>query len=127
MKTFGLLVGLLVLLGLAGRADASQYRVATASWYNDAGQTASGHHYRLGFASLFLPFGARVRFCATHCATGTMQDHGPYVAGRAFDLNPGLRAELGCGDLCVVRWRLVRPVKREKGFRMSGLPETRNE
>ena len=40
--------------------------------------------------------------------TATMSDHGPYVAGRTFDLNAALKAALGCSDLCVVRWGYAR-------------------
>src|SRR5580765_2956762 len=66
---------------------------ATASWYYDAGQTASGLHYPLGFAALIFgsAWGTPVRFCAVHCATGRLDDHGPYIAGRTFDLNPALK------------------------------------
>jgi hypothetical protein len=80
---------------------------ATASWYYDAGQTACGFHATYGFASLILPCGARVemRGPGGRVVEATMQDHGPYVAGRTFDLNPSLKAALGCGDLCYVRWR----------------------
>jgi hypothetical protein len=82
----------------------------TASWYDDAGETACGFHARYGFASLFLPCGARIRMRGP---AGTViavnQDRGPYVPGRTFDLNPGLKRALGCSDLCAVtwiRWRL---------------------
>jgi len=79
-----------------------------ASWYDDAGQTACGFHSRYGFASLFLPCGARVLMRGPGGSViATMQDHGPYVGGRTFDLNPGLRAVLGCPDLCTVQWRLA--------------------
>lgn len=80
---------------------------ALASWYDDAGTTASGVHYTYGYASLM--FGSRwgypVRFCYRRCVIGRLDDHGPYVGGRAFDLNANLRGALGCPDLCVVRWR----------------------
>ena len=88
--------------------------VATASYYDDSGTTASGTHYTLGFASLMYgsEWGRAVSFCAastTGCAgpvvTGQLDDHGPYVSGRAFDLNEALRIALGCSDLCSVRYR----------------------
>lgn len=81
---------------------------AVASWYEDAGATACGTHYALGFASRTLPCGQRVRFCRTdrHCATGTVQDRGPFIAGRLFDFNAGLKAATGCTDLCTVHYRL---------------------
>jgi rare lipoprotein A (peptidoglycan hydrolase) len=82
--------------------------VALASWYDDAGATASGLHYERGFAALIFgsAWGHRVRFChAGRCTVGRLDDHGPYVAGRTFDLNPTLKAALACPDLCEVRWR----------------------
>jgi hypothetical protein len=81
-----------------------------ASWYDDSGTTASGAHYTYGFASLLFgsQWGRRVRFCYRgSCATGRLDDHGPYVAGRAFDLNPALKAALGCPDLCYLEWRIA--------------------
>lgn len=92
-----------------------QMHTALASWYEDGGSTASGFHAALGFAHLGpgeggypgMAFGTRVRFCAASCATGTMDDHGPYVSGREFDLDAALKSALGCSDLCRVRWRIV--------------------
>jgi hypothetical protein len=83
-------------------------RVAVASWYDDGGVTASGRHYQHGFASLMFGsgWGRRVRFChVQRCATGRLDDHGPYVSGRLFDLSWGLKAALGCPDLCRLRYR----------------------
>jgi hypothetical protein len=79
---------------------------AVASFYYDQGQTACGFHSRYGFASLFLPCGARVLMRGPGgSAVATMQDRGPYVSGRLFDLNPSLKAALGCADLCAIAWR----------------------
>lgn len=83
-------------------------QVALASWYDDGGATASGVHFTYGFASLMFGsrWGHRVTFChAGRCATGRLDDHGPYVGGRAFDLNASLRFALACPDLCWLRWR----------------------
>lgn len=94
--------------------------VGLASWYDDAGTTASNEHAALGFAHLGpgetaegwtpaaggLRMGTRVELCAARCAVGTMDDHGPYIAGREFDLGPALKAAIGCSDLCRVRWRV---------------------
>jgi peptidoglycan lytic transglycosylase len=82
-------------------------RSALASWYDDQGQTACGFHARYGFASLFLPCGARVTMRGPGgTVTATSQDRGPYVAGRTFDLNAALKQALGCSDLCTIKWRL---------------------
>lgn len=65
------------------------------------------------FASLSVPCGARVRFCANgRCITATRTDSGPYVAGRAFDLALGTVHALGfrsARDFGVraIRWRRV--------------------
>jgi hypothetical protein len=108
---------LAAVVGVAGSALAHTHRrnfdppppleTSIASWYDQGGISACGTSAQAGrrFASLFLPCGARVRFCYVGCAVGTMDDHGPYVAGRAFDLNVNLRSAISCTDLCPVRWR----------------------
>lgn len=81
---------------------------ALASWYEDAGQTASGRHYTYGFASLMFgsDWGHPVEFHYRGArVTGYLDDHGPYVSGRSFDLNGSLKAALGCSDLCFLQWR----------------------
>lgn len=82
---------------------------ATASYYDLGGTGSCGVEAQAGlrFASLFLPCGAQVEMCHASCAVATMADHGPYVAGRLFDLNVNLRDAIGCSDLCTVRWRRV--------------------
>jgi hypothetical protein len=85
--------------------------VALASWYDDSGQTASGRHYTYGFASLMFgsEWGRAIRFRhGSATVVGQLDDHGPYVSGRSFDLNAALKAALGCSDLCSVRWGYVR-------------------
>lgn len=91
------------------RRPAPPLRPALASWYAEHGPGACGvddvqSGYR--FASLILRCGTRIRICRAGCVTATMADHGPYIAGRTFDLNVNLRSAIGCGDLCSVRWRL---------------------
>lgn len=75
-----------------------------ASWFNDTGPTACGIHIIYGYAHLpgrGWPCRARVRFCYRHrYVIGEREDSGPYVPGRLFDLSPGLKAALGCTDLC---------------------------
>lgn len=82
---------------------------ALASWYALDGPGACGNGAQTGlhFASLILACRTRIRICHARCVTATMADHGPYVAGRTFDLNINLRDAIGCGDLCRVRWRRV--------------------
>jgi hypothetical protein len=85
---------------------------AVASWYAEHGPGACGlgpdvqSGYR--FASLILRCGTRVRFCrAGRCADAIMADHGPYVAGRTFDLNRALSVVLDCPGVCTVRWAVL--------------------
>jgi len=89
---------------------------AGASWYDDAGGTACGFHAKLGVASHYegqpaaagIPCHTRLRMCYRRCATVTVQDRGPFVAGREIDLNPGARAAIGFGDVGSVRYRVLR-------------------
>lgn len=93
------------------RPQAPPMRPALASYYTDHGTGACGvgdvqAGYR--FASLFLRCGTRVHFCyGRACADAVMSDHGPYIAGRSFDLNSNLRAALGCPGLCYLRYRVT--------------------
>lgn len=78
-----------------------------ASWFDDGGGTACGIHATYGFATLLgIPCGATItmRGPSGTAVIATREDSGPYVAGRTFDLNPALKAALGCPDLCEVYW-----------------------
>jgi hypothetical protein len=76
---------------------------AVASWYNDAGTTACGFHAGNGVASPGLPCGTRVTF-AYHgrTVTAVVDDRGPFVPGRQFDLNQSTAAALGFGGVDTV-------------------------
>lgn len=92
------------------RKPRAPMQTALASYYTDHGTGACGvgdvqSGYR--FASLFLRCGTAVVFCFRSCVTAIMSDHGPYVAGRTFDLNANLKYATGCSDLCSVRWRIA--------------------
>jgi hypothetical protein len=93
------------------RLDATSMQPAVASWYDTDGVGACGYgnvQAGLRFASLFLACGTWIRICnGPSCVDAEMVDHGPYVAGRDFDLNANLRDALGCGGICAVRWRLL--------------------
>jgi rare lipoprotein A (peptidoglycan hydrolase) len=89
----------------------SHMRTSYASWYEDAGATASGRHYHFGFAALIFgnQWGKRVRFCYRHsCVTGRLDDHGPYVHGRTFDLNQNIAGALGFEGVHKVKWKVIR-------------------
>lgn len=78
-----------------------------ASWYYDEGSTACGTHFELGVANKTLPCGTRLEICAGRCVVATVDDRGPYVAGRELDLNVATRDALGCFT-CDVRWGIAR-------------------
>jgi rare lipoprotein A len=73
----------------------SVYQPSVASWYDDGGSTACGFHAGLGVANRTLPCGSKVRFRhAGHTVTATVDDRGPYVGGRDWDLNQNTAAAL---------------------------------
>jgi hypothetical protein len=73
------------------------YRASTASWYYDTtGQTACGFHARYGVANLSLPCGTKVKFMdGARTVTAVVDDRGPYVSGREWDLGQNTAAALG--------------------------------
>ena len=79
------------------------FRVALASWYNDGGNTACGFHAGLGVANRTLPCGTEVVFrYGGRTVTATVDDRGPYVGGRDWDLNQNTAAALGFGGVAQV-------------------------
>jgi rare lipoprotein A len=67
-----------------------------ASWYNDGGSTACGFHARFGVANRTLPCGTRVTFdYHGRSLVATVDDRGPYVGGRDYDLNQTTAGALG--------------------------------
>ena len=93
---------------LNGRSTASAgqitvYRLAGASWYNDGGNTACGFHAPYGVANRTLPCGTRVAFRYNgRSVTATVDDRGPFVGGRDWDLNQNTAAALGFGGVGTV-------------------------
>jgi rare lipoprotein A len=78
-------------------------RQSLASWYDDAGTTACGFHAHYGVANLSLPCGTRVTFSSGgRKVTATVDDRGPYVGGREWDLNQNTAAALGFGGVGAV-------------------------
>jgi hypothetical protein len=73
---------------------------SVASWYYDGGNTACGFHAYYGVANLSLPCGAKVTFIyGGHAVTATVDDRGPYVGGRTWDLNQNTAGALGFGGV----------------------------
>ena len=93
---------------LNGRSTASagqitDYREAGASWYSDGGNTACGFHARYGVANRTLPCGTTVAFRYNgRSVTATVDDRGPFVGGRDWDLNQSTAAALGFGGVGTV-------------------------
>jgi rare lipoprotein A len=79
------------------------YREAGASWYDDGGETACGFHAHYGVANRTLPCGTTVSFRYNgRSVTATVDDRGPYVGGRDWDLNQNTAAALGFGGVGTV-------------------------
>jgi hypothetical protein len=78
-----------------GAGMLEQFVPTVVSWYEDGGSTACGYHAGYGVANRTLPCGTKVRFRrAGHQVTATVDDRGPYVYGRQFDLNQNTAAAL---------------------------------
>jgi rare lipoprotein A len=74
-----------------------------ASWYYDAGGTACGFHAYYGVAHLSLPCGSKVTISnGSRSVVATVDDRGPFVGGRTFDLNQNVAGALGFGGVGTV-------------------------
>lgn len=72
------------------------YQQTVASWYFDGGTTACGFHAYYGVANLRLPCGTPVSFYyGGRVVRAVVDDRGPYVGGRTWDLNQNTAAALG--------------------------------
>jgi hypothetical protein len=79
------------------------FREAGASWYYDGGNTACGFHAFHGVANKTLPCGTSVALRYNgRSVTATVDDRGPFVAGRDWDLNQNTAAALGFGGVGTV-------------------------
>ena len=79
---------------LAGQL--SVYDQSVASWYSDAGTTACGFHATFGVANRDLPCGTRVSLrYGGRSVTAVVDDRGPFVGGRNWDLNQNTASALG--------------------------------
>ncbi len=89
------------------------WKSAVASHYskNFSGRGASGEQigpYSMIVAHKTLPFGTLIEFQYNgKTAVGRVADRGPYVAGREFDLGPGLVRVLGFNGVHTVRYRII--------------------
>lgn len=79
------------------------YHQSIASWYNDAAGTACGVRATLGVANKTLPRGTEVRFrWGGRSVTATVDDRGPFITGRSWDLNQNVAAALPFGGVGAV-------------------------
>lgn len=86
----------------AARKHAGFHR-GVASWYYDNGSNACGFHAGLGVANRTLPCGTHVIFLhGSHRAKAVVDDRGPYVAGRGWDLNERLAHKLHVSGVATV-------------------------
>jgi len=89
----------------AGQVTA--FRSSVASWYSDGGATACGFHAGLGVANKSLPCGTKVTFrYGGRTVTAVVDDRGPFVGGREWDLNQNVAGALGFGGVGTV-WSSV--------------------
>jgi rare lipoprotein A len=79
------------------------YTPTVASWYDDGGQTACGFHAYYGVANKSLPCGTKVTFDYNgRSVAATVDDRGPFVPGRDWDLNQNTAGALGFGGVDTV-------------------------
>jgi hypothetical protein len=91
----------------AAAGAVTTYRASVASWYDDGGATACGFHANFGVANRSLPCGTQVTFhYGGRTVTAVVDDRGPFVGGREWDLNQNVAAALGFGGVDTV-WSSV--------------------
>ena len=88
-----------------------------ASWYgpgfygNHLGCSRYGRLRRggMGVAHKTMPCGTRLRMCyKRRCAKVVVNDRGPYIRGRAFDLQEGVKRQLRFPSLGNVRYERIK-------------------
>lgn len=92
----------------------SGWQSAKVSWYGPGfygRRTASGAVLTQGMMNVAhksMPFGTRIQFeYKGRTATAVVNDRGPYIHGRVFDLGPGTAQALGFGGVGMVRYRIL--------------------
>lgn len=97
------------------KAQAPEWRSARVSWYGPGfygRHTASGAVLTQGMMNVAhrsLPFGTRIVFeYQGRTCTAVVNDRGPFIDGRLFDLGPGTAQALGFSGAGTVRWRFAR-------------------
>ena len=97
-----------------GAGSTRGWQVAKCSWYGPGfyGNTMAGggrlQRNSMVVAHKRLPFGTKIQFSrGGKTVTAVVQDRGPYVSGRTFDLGPGTAKALGFGGVGTVRYRIL--------------------
>jgi len=92
----------------------SGWRSARVSWYGPGfyGNTMAGggtlQPGSMVVAHRSLPFGTRIEFSYKgRTCVAVVQDRGPFVGGRTFDLGPGTAKALGFGGVGTVDYRIL--------------------
>lgn len=113
-------------LSVTAFADDADARPATASYYGPgfAGNlTASGEVFdpsAMTAAHKTLPFGTQLEVCYNGCTTVTINDRGPYIPGREFDLSAGAAQAIGLGGVGTIQ---VYPAGSGAGQSASAQPQ----
>lgn len=97
-----------------GSSNDGEWKTARASWYGPGfygRKTASGAVYTqtmLNVAHKSLPFGTRIEFeYRGRKVIAVVNDRGPFVAGRAFDLGAGTAKALNFAGVQTVKYRIL--------------------
>ena len=95
-------------------APSGGWSSAKVSWYGPGfygRTTASGAVLTQGMMNVAhksMAFGTKIQFEYNgKTATAVVNDRGPFIAGRVFDLGPGTAAALGFSGVGTVRYRVV--------------------
>lgn len=79
----------------------------TVSWYECCTTTANGEHFNpdgMTAAHRSLPFGTKVKFTYKgKSVIVRINDRGPFVGGREYDLSRGAANRLGCAGVCQMK------------------------
>jgi len=93
----------------------SSWSSAKVSWYGPGfyGHTMAGGGNltptSMVVAHRTMKFGTRIQITYNGKTTiAVVQDRGPYIAGRTFDLGPGTAKALGFSGVGTIKWRIIK-------------------
>lgn len=114
VRTRGAAAGATGITPARSAASAGGWKSARVSWYGPGfygRKTASGAVLTEGMMNVAhrsLPFGTRIQFeYKGRTCIAVVNDRGPFVGGRAFDLGPGTATTLGFGGVGTVKYRIL--------------------